>query len=163
MTKEQFIEAVAHEQESLRRFLLVMCKGDSFTADDIAQETLLKAYLSFERFRGMSSFSTWLFRIAYNCLYDYVHKKHDPGQELPDRLNHPESDDPPDRRFEYEHLYMAISRLSDNEQAVILLFYMEDKSIKDIEAITGLPSGTIRSHLSRARTHLKDLLDNKMI
>ncbi len=163
MTKEQFIDAVAREQESLRRFLLVMCRGDSFTADDIAQEALLKAYLSFERFQGLSSFSTWLFRIAYNCLYDHIHKKPVPEQELPDRLDCEAGDEPPDRRFEYEQLYMAIGRLSDNEQAVILLFYMEDKSIRDIESITGLPSGTIRSHLSRARAHLKEFLDNKMI
>ena len=53
---------------------------------------------------------------------------------------------------------MAIGALSETEKAVILLFYMEDKSIKDIESITGMPSGTVRSHLSRGRQHLKDYL-----
>ena len=67
MTKEQFIEMIALEQESLRRFLRGLCAGDGFRADDLAQEALLKAYLSFERFEGRSKFSTWLFRIAFNC------------------------------------------------------------------------------------------------
>ena len=72
MTKEQFIELIVAEQESLRRFLRGLCAGDGFLADDIAQEALLKAYLSFERFQGRSRFSTWLFRIAYNCWYDHL-------------------------------------------------------------------------------------------
>ena len=70
MTKEQFIEMIALEQESLRRFLRGLCSGDGFRADDLAQEALLKAYLSFERFEGRSKFSTWLFRIAFNSWYD---------------------------------------------------------------------------------------------
>jgi RNA polymerase sigma-70 factor (ECF subfamily) len=54
---------------------------------------------------------------------------------------------------------MAIGSLPLQEQTVILLFYMEDKSIKEIEMITGMPSGTIRSHLSRGRRHLKEYLE----
>ena len=70
--KAQFIEMVSREQESLRRFLCVLCRGDAFRADDIAQEALLKAYLSFGKFEGRAKFSTWLFRIAYNCFYDNI-------------------------------------------------------------------------------------------
>ena len=74
MTRKQFIELIAAEQESLRRFLRGLCGGDGFRADDIAQEALLKAYLSYERFEGRSRFSTWLFRIAYNCWHDHIRK-----------------------------------------------------------------------------------------
>lgn len=170
MTKEQFIKSVAAEQESLRRFLRGLCAGDGFLADDIAQEALLKAYLSFERFEGHSRFSTWLFRIAYNCYYDYMRKS---GRE--DGWVSLEDDAGPSReavRVEDDtsgtdgkdaawQLYAAIGRLSDPEQAVILLFYMEEKSIKEIESITGMPSGTIRSHLTRARRHLKDFINQE--
>jgi len=65
-----------------------------------------------------------------------------------------------DRRFEHQQLYIAIGSLKPQERAVILLFYMEEKSLKDIEAVTGLPSGTVRSHLFRARKHLKKFLSN---
>lgn len=169
MTKEQFIELIAAEQESLRRFLRGLCVGDGFLADDIAQEALLKAYLSFERFQGRSRFSTWLFRIAYNCWYDHLKKaggKDDwismddsdwnVRKEVADVEDESHS---ADTKYEQQQLYLAIGSLSRPEQAVVLLFYMEDKSVKEIEVITGMPSGTVRSHLSRARVHLRQFLE----
>ena len=75
MTREQFIAEISTLQEPLRRFLLGMCHGDAFTADDIAQETLLKAYLHYGTFQGRSSFSTWLLRIGYSCFCNYVGKR----------------------------------------------------------------------------------------
>lgn len=59
-------------------------------------------------------------------------------------------------------MYQAIGMLSVQEQAVILLFYMEEKSIKEITGITGMPSGTVRSCLSRGRAHLKVYLEKTM-
>lgn len=168
MTKTQFIEMIAREQESLRRFLRGLCDGDGFRADDIAQEAVLKAYLSFERFEGRSRFSTWLFRIAYNCFYDHERRtaREDSwhgGAETDDlALSVADEDADADRRFEHQQLYMAIGSLTRQEQAVILLFYMEDKSIKEIESITGMPSGTIRSHLSRGRQRLKEFLGRQI-
>lgn len=163
MTKQQFIEAVSAEQESLRRFLRGLCAGDGFLADDLAQEALLKAYLSFERFEGHSRFSTWLFRIAYNCYYDHIRKsgKEDDWQSLedsPKEAGNVEDEPYVDRKHEHQQLYMAIRQLAAHEQAVILLFYMEEKSIKEIMDIMGMPSGTVRSCLSRGRQHLKQYL-----
>ena len=169
MTKEQFIELIAVEQESLRRFLRGLCAGDGFLADDIAQEALLKAYLSFERFQGRSRFSTWLFRIAYNCWYDHLKKAggkddwisvNDSDWNVRKEVADVEDDShSADTKYEQQQLYLAIWSLSRQEQAVVLLFYMEDKSVKEIEVITGMPSGTVRSHLSRARVHLRQYLE----
>lgn len=196
MTREQFIEQVAQTQESLRRFLCVLCEGDSSRADDIAQEALLKAYMSFGRFEGKSKFSTWLLRIAYNCFYDSRLKA---GREMTEALaderpahihgingeyesvtereyigsggyastddsgmqgagGYEDESERADKAFEHQPLYMAIEALSEAERTVVLLFYMEDKSINDIVQITGMPSGTVRSHLSRARGHLREYL-----
>ena len=165
MTKEQFIEMIALEQESLRRFLRGLCSGDGFRADDLAQETLLKAYLSFERFEGRSRFSTWMFRIAFNCWYDSQKRAGKESEWLSLEDRPPEgfptdaAESEIDRSHEYQQLHQAIGNLPLQEQAVILLFYMEEKSIKEIEIITGMPSGTVRSHLSRGRRHLKEYLD----
>lgn len=163
MTRKQFIELIAAEQESLRRFLRGLCGGDGFRADDIAQEALLKAYLSYERFEGRSRFSTWLFRIAYNCYYDHLRKsgKEEGWQSLeenPGEAGKVEDGPSVDRKHEHQQLYMAIRQLATHEQAVILLFYMEEKSIKEIMVIMGMPSGTVRSCLSRGRQHLKQYL-----
>lgn len=166
MTKEQFIEQIAQVQEPLRRFLLVLCGGNGVLADDIAQEALLKAYLHFNDFAGRAKFSTWLFSIGYNCFYDSAQKESERrGAEI-SRDESPMPDIPDekcraDKRYEYEPLYQAIDALTVQEKAVVLLFYMEDKPVKTIEQITGMPSGTIRSHLSRARAHLREYLDSK--
>ena len=64
MSPERFIDLVRAEQESLRRFLLALCGGDSQEADDIAQDALVRAYVASGSFLGLSKFSTWLFRIA---------------------------------------------------------------------------------------------------
>ena len=165
MTKEQFIEMIALEQESLRRFLRGLCSGDGFRADDLAQEALLKAYLSFERFEGRSRFSTWLFRIAFNCWYDSQKKAGKESEWLSLEDRPPEgfptdaAESEIDRSHEYQQLHLAIGNLPMQEQTVILLYYMEEKSIKEIEIITGMPSGTVRSHLFRGRRHLKEYLD----
>lgn len=165
MTKEQFIEMIALEQESLRRFLRGLCSGDEFRADDLAQEALLKAYLSFERFEGRSRFSTWLFRIAFNCWYDSQKRAGKESEWLSLEERPPEgfptdaAESEIDRSHEYQQLHQAIGNLPLQEQTVILLYYMEEKSIKEIEIITGMPSGTVRSHLFRGRRHLKEYLD----
>ena len=165
MTKEQFIEMIALEQESLRRFLRGLCSGDGFRADDLVQEALLKAYLSFERFEGRSRFSTWLFRIAFNCWYDSQKKAGKESEWLSLEDRPPEgfptdaAESEIDRSHEYQQLHLAIGKLPLQEQTVILLYYMEEKSIKEIEIITGMPSGTVRSHLFRGRRHLKEYLD----
>lgn len=176
MTREQFIGLVEEVQGPLRRFLCVLCGGDASRADDLAQEALLKAYLSFEGFEGRARFSTWLFRIAYNCFYDWRKaESRNPAVLSGDGLccrsgaaggcvdgagTEIRSDEEADTRFMYQQLYMAIDRLSVKEKAVVLLFYMEEKSIKEIVDITGMTSVTVRSHLFRARAHLRSFLDN---
>ena len=66
MTRERFIQLIEQEQEGLMKYLLAMCHGNYADAEDLAQETALKAYLSYQGFVEHFKFSTWLYRIAYN-------------------------------------------------------------------------------------------------
>jgi len=70
VNREDFEREVLKNREPLRRFLLSLCMGNDSLADDIAQEAFIKAYLNLNTFRGFAKFSTWLFRIAYNCFCD---------------------------------------------------------------------------------------------
>ena len=81
MSPERFTDLIRAEQESLRRFLLALCSGDSQEADDLAQEALVRAYVASGSFLGLSKFSTWLLRIAYNCYIDHRRKAR-PGNHL---------------------------------------------------------------------------------
>ena len=71
MTREQFIELVKGEQDALRHYLLALCCGDLATADDIAQETLVKAYLSLLSYANKGKFRSWLFAIAHNTFLNH--------------------------------------------------------------------------------------------
>lgn len=159
MTPERFIDLVRAEQESLRRFLLALCGGDSQEADDIAQDALVRAYVASGSFLGLSKFSTWLFRIAYNCYMDRCRKiKPETIQpDSPQALDIPAMDET-DAAFKYHQLYMALDRLPEKEKASIILHYFEDRSIKEIASILEIPIGTVKYHLSIGRNHLKDLL-----
>ncbi len=157
MTRAQFELQVKINQEPLRRFLINLCSGDISLADDIAQEAFIKAYTNLNSFSGKSKFSTWLFRIAYNCFCDNKRAgSRYTTSELNDNLIY--SSDTTDSKYKNQELYMALQKLNENERSCILLFYMEDKSIKDISDITGIKENTIKSHLSRAKSNLSDHL-----
>ena len=73
--KQAFDSLVRKYQSPVRRFFLNQTLGDEQLSDDLAQETFIKAYTNITKFRGISSFSTWLFRIAYNVFYDEIRKR----------------------------------------------------------------------------------------
>lgn len=141
--RDAFGRLVEEYQSEMRRFFLNMSGGNAALSDDLAQETFLKAYLSIRGFKGLSKFKTWLYRIAYNEYYDWARKRKE------------ELGDSEDARMD---VAVALKALNETERSIIILFYMEDKPIKDIVAITSLPEGTVKSHLSRAKNKLADFL-----
>ena len=159
MTRDEFISLAAAEQESLRRFLLSLC-NDAALADDIAQDALVNAYVASASFRGAARFSTWLFRIAYNCFIDRMRGRR--LQTAP--LDTPAARAVPgpeaaDGRFRHEDLHRAIGMLPDKERAALLLFYMEDKPVKEVADILEMPAGSVRAYLTRGRQHVKEYLE----
>jgi RNA polymerase sigma-70 factor (ECF subfamily) len=160
LTRAEFEQQVKSNQEPLRRFLINLCDGNLSLADDIAQEAFIKAYLNMNTFFGKSKFSTWLFRIAYNCFCDnkrisqrYINTEINEGKLY--------SSESTDSKYQNQELHLALSKLNEKERCCILLFYMEDKPIKEIAIITGINENTVKSHLSRAKsnleTHLKSI------
>ncbi len=154
MTQERFISQVREQQEPLRRFLLALCNGDAALADDIAQDALVRAYVASGSFLGLSKFSTWLFRIAYNCYIDNCRKAKPEKAPVEEAYNLPGTDTT-DKSFRYQQLYQALEKLPEKEKAAIALFYFEDRSIKEISAILDMPAGTVKYQLSMGRNHLK--------
>ena len=157
MTQERFIDEVRQQQEPLRRFLLALCGGDGALADDIAQDALVRAYVASGSSLGLSKFSTWLFRIAYNCYIDHCRRAR-PEQAPVEAAEELPAADTADAGFRYQQLYQALERLPEKEKAAIALFYFEDRSIKEIAAILGMPQGTVKYELSVGRQHLKEYI-----
>lgn len=159
MTREQFTSQVEATQGALRRFLIALCCGDAALADDIAQDTYVKAYLALDRFREEAGFGSWIHRIAYNCFVDSGRTRHanvDVAMAA-DML----SDEQSDSRFRYQALYAALERLSEKERTAILLYYLEDYSIKEVAEIIGASQEAVKQQLSRGRSHLKGMLHER--
>lgn len=156
MDRSEFIAYVESNQKALRRFLTALCCGDSALADDIAQETYMKAYMSADGFRGDARFSSWVYRIAYNTFISY-RRSIRPHSDVSEAAA-VASDDSADSGFRYQPLYAALDRLNERERTAVLLFYIEGYSVKEISAIVEASEDAVKQHLSRARKHLKTLL-----
>ena len=153
MTRERFISEVRACQGRLRRFLASLC-GDSALADDLAQEALVRAYVSSDRFIG--NFKAWLFRIAYNCFIDNLRRVPAPAASMdsPEVL-HVADGSASDAAFRHEELRRALTRIPEKERTAIVLHYFEDLPVKEIASIMQIPAGTVKYHLSVGRGHLR--------
>lgn len=157
--RRAFDTLVCRYQSPLRRFLLNLTGGDGMLSDDLAQDTFIKAWAQLGTFKNKSSFETWLFRIAYNVFYDYIRSRKesqtlDDVEREVDGLYRQRPDDGSIR----SDIHSALSRLKPDERTCITLFYMDDKQINDIALITGMPEGTVKSHLSRGREKMTTFL-----
>lgn len=152
-----FDTLVKKYQSPVRRFFLHQTLGDSELSDDLAQETFLKAYTNLASFKNLSSFSTWLYRIAYNIFYDYIRSRKETSG-LEDWEIDATYQVEQKRVGEQMDIYQGLSQLKKEERTCITLFYMEDLPIEKIAVVTGMPSGTIKSHLSRGKEKLSNFL-----
>lgn len=160
MTRLQFTSLVESNQIALRRYLVALCHGDKDVADDIAQETFIKAYLSTDTLNDISLFKSWVFRIATNIfLRSYSNRKENVALESVDfNLKASEKSDD---TFRYQNLYAALDSLTPKEKSATLLYYMEGYTTKEIAEILKETDSNIRQLLSRARKNLKSRLENE--
>ncbi len=156
MTREGFIELVEREQEALRGFLLYLCCGNKEEADDIAQDALVKAYLSSAGYQEKGRFRSWLFKIAHNTFLN--HKASLRYTESIEEARTLVSNNAADASFEHQDLYLALRTLPPKERSAITLFYLNGYNIKEIAAITEASEDAVKKQLSRGRDQLKEKL-----
>ena len=143
MTREVFITHVEREQEALRGFLLALCCGNKSDADDLAQDALVKAYLSSEGYHEKGRFRSWLFKIAYNTFLN--HKASCRTMESIDDARMLIGNTSADSSFEYQGLYLALRTLPPKERSSITLFYLNGYNIKEIAMITDTSEDAVKS------------------
>lgn len=160
MTRERFIEMVQAEQEALRRFLLALCCGNRDEADDIAQDALVKAYLSIAKYEERGKSTAWLYRIAYTTFLDASRSRRN-LQPLDALAEHADTTFSADRDFCYQPLYMALEQLPPKERSAILLYYIKGYSIREIADIVDATEDAVKKQLSRGRDKLKTLLKDE--
>ena len=156
MTREVFIAHMEREQEALRGFMLALCCGKKDDADDLAQDALVKAYLSSAGYQDKRKFHSWLFKIAYNTFLN--HKASLRCTESIDEARALVSSTHADSEFEHQDIYLALRTLPPKERSAITLFYLNGYNIKEIAAITDTSEDAVKKQLSRGRDKLKEKL-----
>lgn len=149
-----FGRLVEQYQSPLRRYLTHLTGGDRFRADDLAQESFLKAFHSIRQYSGLGSFRAWLFRIAYRTFLDSRRSQH-PTVEIE------KTEIGGENPAEIAILQSALACLDDTERNLILLSAVEQLSHSQIAQVTGLPLGTVKSVVARAKAKLREYLKNE--
>jgi RNA polymerase sigma-70 factor (ECF subfamily) len=154
--REAFDRLVLRYQRDVYR-LCYRFVNDHEDANDLAQEVFLRAWRAIPRFRGESSFSTWLYRIGVNTCLSFRALRRPATQELPDSLADPvpgaeerlESDD------EARRVRAAIARLPVKQRATLILKVYHDLTHEEVAEVLGSTVGTVKANLFHALSNLR--------
>ncbi|MFH1502228.1 MAG: sigma-70 family RNA polymerase sigma factor [Candidatus Eisenbacteria bacterium] len=141
--------------------------GSAEDAEDVAQEAFVRAHRALPRFRGDSKFSSWLYRIAVNRALTHLKRRSrrpatvemtmSPRVEAEVRSHRAAED--PERLVLTEEFRArvrdAVATLPPRYRAAVTLFYLEERSYKEVADALGVPMGTLKTHLHRARAMLR--------
>ena len=159
MKKEALENLFKKYYNEAKLYVLSLCH-DQTLADDIVSEAFYKAFVSIDEEKD--SFKYWLLKVCRKCYFDYV-RKNKKNVELDSELRC--DDDPADQLIkaeEYRALYHALSLLQPNYKEVLVLYYFEGMSVKEISAITGDSTDSVKVTMHRARQKLKSLLEARI-
>jgi RNA polymerase sigma-70 factor (ECF subfamily) len=134
-------------------------------AEEIAQDTFIKAFQKLDSYEGKSKFSTWLYSITYNACISELRKRRIDFKSLDDRQV---SDQDEQRMHDYyrenrkedqeKYLNLALEKLPEDDQVLVTLYYYENQSMDEISQITGLTVSNIKVKIHRARKKMYELL-----
>ena len=134
-------------------------------AEELAQDTFIKAYQKLDSYEGKSKFSTWLYSITYNAGISELRKRRIDFKSLEDQRF---SDQDEMKMHDYysetkkedqeKYLNLALGKLPEDDQVLVTLYYYENQSMDDISEITGLTVSNIKVKIHRARKKMYSLL-----
>lgn len=140
---------------------------DKYAAEDIFQETFVKAYKNLEDFREESGVKTWLIRITINTCKDYLKNAYNrrvvPMLEFEeDSLVAEDEYEKVENQDRNDMIKKVVMGLPDNYREVIICVYYREMSVADTAAQLGIAEGTVKSRLARAREQLKNKLEGRL-
>ncbi len=154
---------VERHQSRVRSVLRRLTQGDVALADDLAQETFVLAWRNLRAFRFEARFSTWIYRIAFNAWQSEARKRREVLMDVDEdavAMQNDSYDEMPDIASRVD-LARALASLSDGERAAIAACYYGDLSHEEAADALGMPLGTVKTHILRAKAKLRQRLSAK--
>ena len=150
-----FCALVRRHQDRVFGFILRMLDTRE-EAMELTQDVFLKAWQALPAWRPEARFSTWLLQIARNATIDHLRRRTVPFAPLDDGIDLPDPAPGPEARYaslqQHERLLAALQRIAAEHREILLLREVEALSYGDIATILGIPEGTVKSRLTRARS-----------
>lgn len=148
--------------------------GNHEEAEEIAQDSFLKAYKSLSGFKMKSSFATWLYRIVYNTAISQVRIKkkgilslEDFPADATDFIGSNTSEEEAEKEYRTSLVNFALQKINEEERSLISLYYYDDMSIEEISDVTGISKSNVKVRLFRARQKMLEIIEkvekNKLI
>jgi RNA polymerase sigma factor (sigma-70 family) len=152
-----FGELVRRHQSAVRGLLRQLTRTDVALADDLAQQTFLRAYKNIRSFRGEARFSTWLYRIAYNCFREDARRRKELVGIDEEQLQTQHDPQVADAALRHD-LMRALNLRPLNERSAVLLCCQNGLSHDEASRVLDIPLGTVKTNVLRGREKLKRML-----
>ena len=157
-----------HQDRLYNAVLRLVDNGED--AADVVQDTFVNAFTALGSFKGDAQLYTWLYRIAFNAAISRKRRKRpaasldaargsDPSLDPVDASVGSRPDEGMERREDEARLYAALARMSPEHRDVLVLKDLDGQRYEEIALVLGVPIGTVRSRLHRARMELRNLLE----
>jgi RNA polymerase sigma-70 factor, ECF subfamily len=172
-TEGSFEELVRRYQRPISAYVYRMV-GNYESALDLTQEIFIKVYNSLDRYRSEFKFSTWIYKIAHNAAVDHLRRTATREQslvvgpegdqfDLPIESSRPSPEQESERRERRVEIETVVRTLPSNYRELIILRHSQDLSYEEIVEVTGLPLGTVKNRLFRAREMMRQQFVEKGI
>ena len=135
-----------------------MLRGERATAEDVVQDAFLRAYRGLDKFRGESQLSTWFFTILIREVRGHQRRSNLRNWLTLDRVLTPAKSPPEQDVGLQKRITLALEALTERQRTAFVLIYLEEFSLSEAAEIMGCAPGSMKSHLSRARKHMRSSL-----
>lgn len=154
--------SLVHQYKNLVFTLCVKMLHDKGLAEDVAQESFVKAFQQLSKFNGKSKFSSWLYRIAYNNCVDAIkkEKKHLTATIEEEKIGGIDSySEGVSAREKAHFIQKALHRLEEEDRAIMTLYYYQSASVAEIAETLGISESNVKIKLHRSRKSLKKVFE----
>jgi RNA polymerase sigma factor (sigma-70 family) len=163
--KDAFSHIVERHKDHAFNLALRIC-GNREDAEEIAQDSFIKAYRSLAGFKNKSTFSTWLYRIVYNSAISFVRSRRkgplsieDFPADISDFRVSSVTEDEAETEYKRSVLNFAMQKISEEERGLVVLYYYDEMSIDEMSEISGISKSNVKVRLFRARQKMLEVIE----